>query len=220
MNKRKCRNKACGEFFRPKVTEIWVKEFWCSPECREAIALAALARNKENRVKAKERAEKRVKTANKKAVKDLLKHNHKYQFDLTKKTAQALANRIDHEKPCICCGTMRGAVQFCGGHCKTAGGNPELALDLRNIHGQVNRLCNMEKSGNIAGDKHSYGYREGLRLRYGQKMLDYLDGPHPTVKRTCEELIELRAVYAKEIRYIEEHGAPSRDWRSLDKLGE
>jgi len=78
----------------------------------------------------------------------------------------------------------------------------------------------MEKSGNIAGDKHSYGYREGLRLRYGQKMLDYLDGPHPTLKRTCEELIALRSVYAKEIRYIEEHGAPSRDWRSLDKLGE
>lgn len=101
---------------------------------------------------------------------------------------------------------------------KTAGGHPELALDLRNIHGQANQLCNLRKSGNLAGDKHSKGYRQGIIDRYGQKMLDYLESYHPPKNWTCDELIKLRAEYAAEIRYIDKHGVPSKDWRSLEQI--
>lgn len=138
------------------------------------------------------------------------------QFALTKKEAQSLANLIDQFKPCICCDEPRGNAQFCGGHFRTAGGNPEIALDLRNIHGQRNYYCNQYKSGNIAGDKHSKGYKQGLIDRYGQDYLDWLESYHPPTKFTCEELIKLRAVYAAEKRYIKKHGQPSRNWRSLD----
>ena len=63
MNKRKCRNRECNQFFRPEKTETYIKVFWCSPECKEAIALANLRKNQENRVKAQERAAKRAKKA-------------------------------------------------------------------------------------------------------------------------------------------------------------
>lgn len=207
--------KGCKEFFRPNDNDP-EKIAHCSPDCAIDIVSRNRAVGINNAVKSMERAKKKAKQVNTKARLDLKKNNHSYQFGLTKKAAQTLANRIDQDKSCICCGKMRGTVQFCGGHYKTAGGHPELALDLRNIHGQANQLCNMQKSGNLSGDKHSYGYTEGLRLRYGDNMVNYLNGPHPTVKRTCEELIELRATYAKEIRYIEQHGEPSKDWRNLD----
>lgn len=153
---------------------------------------------------------------NKKAIRELDAQDRKKQWALTKKEAQTLANLLDSGLPCICCDEPRGNVQFCGGHMKTAGGHPELALDLRNIHGQRNRYCNQEKSGNIEGDKHSKGYRQGIVDRYGQAHLDWLESHHELQHFTCDELIALRKVYAAEKSYIKKHGKPSRNWRSLD----
>ena len=143
-------------------------------------------------------------------------NDYKRQFGLTKKAAQRLAVRLDFNHPCISCGNAKD-VQYCGGHYKTAGGHPELALDLRNIHQQCNRYCNMELSGNLAGNKHSYGYTHGLREAGGQAILDYLNGYHPPKNYTCQELIAMRKEYNAEIRRVEQGLPPSRDWRALSE---
>lgn len=167
----------------------------------------------------KAKAQKKLKAAerkeNRKAVKRLRSNDRKYQFQKTKQEAQTLANLLDKDLPCICCDEPRGNAQFCGGHYKTAKGHPEIALDIRNIHGQRNSLCNKHKSGNIEGDKHSKGFKQGVIDRYGQEYLDWLESYHPPPNYSCEDLIKLRAEYAAEKRYIKEHGKPSKNWREL-----
>ena len=166
-------------------------------------------------VKQREKAKKASDKADKQAKRELAQNHRPTQYRLAREAAQRLANRLDARLPCICCSEPRGRAQFCGGHFKTAGGNPALALDLRNIHGQRNRLCNQAKSGNIYGDRTSHGYVEGLRRRYGQELIDWLEGPQESPQYSCEELRAIRALYDAESRQLEKGGHPTRDWRAL-----
>jgi len=166
--------------------------------------------------KAKEKAERKESAQRKK---DYYAKDYSYQFDKTKKAAQKLANRLDAHLPCICCERPRlpGKV-FCGGHLKTGKAHSEFALDLCNIHGQENVNCNQHLSGNINGDKNSKGYKQGIIDRYGQPLLDYLESHQPRAKFSCQELIELRAVYAAETRRLEKGLPPTRNWRTPGDL--
>ena len=212
-SKRKCRN--CKEYFRVKaMTPNYIK--WCSPECREAMALEALHKVQHNKVKLRERAERKAKTKDRVRRTNYWNNDYRHQFKLAKQAAQKLANVLDKDLPCICCDEPRGNAQWSGGHYKTAGGHPELALNMINIHGQRNALCNGHKSGNLSGDKHSKGFTQGIIDRYGQEMVDYLQSYHPPKNYTCEELITIKKAYRKEVRYIERHGQPSKDWRELE----
>lgn len=221
--KRKCKNKECTKgtdggrkSFYPKKTEIYIVQKCCCKECEVQAGLQQLKYMAELRRKSVEKAQRKQKKQDKKEGQEFKRTNRRYQFDLTKREAQKLANRMDKQLPCICCGEPRGKAQFCGGHFKTAKAHSELALDLRNIHGQRNKLCNKEKSGNIEGDKHSNGYKVGIVKRYGQALLDYLECHHLPRVYDCEQLILIRALYAAEGRYIDKYGKPSRDWRAID----
>lgn len=186
-------------------------QFVCGVECATAYGkdrAAKLRTSTARAVRAKDKAHKQK-------AKEFKQNDYRRQFQLTKRAAQVLANRLDVLLPCICCDEPRGSAQFCGGHFKTVGGHPEAALDLRNIHGQRNRLCNMEKSGNISGDKHSKGFRQGLIDRYGIQLVEYLDAYKPAKKYTCQDLIALRKTYAAEIRLLEKGLPPSCNWREL-----
>jgi hypothetical protein len=181
------------------------KQRLCSIECAAQWGQAEAIRREQ--VKRKREA--------KKALKEYKDNDHGYQFRKTREAAQRLANRLDKDLNCICCDRPRTS-QFCGGHFKTAGGNSEIALDLRNIHGQQNQYCNMAKSANIEGDKHSFGYKEGIRRRYGNDLLEWLESYHPPLEFNTDDLRALRAIYAEETRRVERGEGPSRDWRSLD----
>lgn len=140
--------------------------------------------------------------------------NFRKQFGLTKRAAQALAMQLDAGMPCISCGTT-APVQYCGGHYKTAGAHPELALDLRNIHRQCNRNCNCGLSGNIEGTRTTFGYRHGLVARFGADYVDFLERARPPAHFTCDELISMRREYAAEIRRLKQGLPASRNWREL-----
>lgn len=189
--------------------------WFCDVGCEAKYGLERSRKAQESRRRAEKRKAAQETKKHKAERNEAKARNYAYQFDLTKKTAQKLANRLDWALPCICCDEPRGKAQFCGGHGKSAGAHPELALDLRNIHGQRNALCNQHKSGNWAGDKHSKGYKQGLIDRYGIELLAWLESYHPPAKRTCDELIALRKVYAAEIRRLERGEGPSRDWRAV-----
>lgn len=139
--------------------------------------------------------------ASKKAAKELKKNDQRYQLRLTKSVIQKWVNHVrDFRKGCISCLTEKPTIQYCGGHYKTAGGHPELALDTRNIHKQCNQYCNLRLSGNISGNKTTKGYTVGLIERYGQEYVDWLDSYHESPRYDCEQLIKIRAFYSKLIR--------------------
>lgn len=190
---------------------------WCSPGCREALAIGKLKQIRENQVKQQERAKSREQKDNRKAVKKLLANDRRRQFNLTKEAAQRLANRLDQDLPCISCSKPRGRVQFCGGHYKTAGAHPERALMISNIHGQCNRECNMAKSGNLSGDKNSHGFIAGLTVRYGEDFLAYLNDHNDIAAPTIPELVLMRKVFNAEIRSLEKGNPPSKDWRETPR---
>jgi hypothetical protein len=205
-SKRKCALKSCGIRFRVETGIIKGVNAWCSSDHMIEWSIAAGRKL----LQAKRSAQ------HKELKRRVVGEDRRHQFALTKAVAQRLANLLDAGKECICCGAPRsGGAQFCGGHYRTSGAHPELALDLRNIHGQRNATCNQHKSGNIAGDKFSYGYREGLTRRYGPDLVRWLDGAHDQVKLTCQQLASLRQMYSAEVKRLTAGDQPSRDWRSL-----
>jgi len=206
-SKRKCGG--CSQYFRPEQTFPGTVA-WCSPDCGLIVAGKRTITLKRSE-KAVERKESRE------AVQRLKDNDKSHQMALTKREAQRLGNLLDKVAGfgCISCETEKPDIQYCGGHFKTAGGNPEIALDIRNISRQCNVYCNQHLSGNINGTKNSKGYKSGLIDRYGPAYVEWLESYHEPKKYTCEDLKELRKVYAAEIRRLKAGEKPSRNWREL-----
>lgn len=176
-----------------KVPSGW----FCSMDhCLEFVKEAQNKARSKQIAKSKQVQVKEGKAA-RKAKREADRNDYKKQFKLTKEVVQRWAGGIrDAGKPCISCGTTND-IQYCGGHYKTAGGNPELALDTRNIHRQCNKRCNCELSGNIHGAMNTIGYTQGLINEFGQEYVDWLNSYHPPKNYTCEQLREIRSYYAK-----------------------
>ena len=189
MREKKC--KSCKEFFQPtRSIQPCCNKFQCNVDYANKVI---------KKRKAKKTSE-TIKPIVSKTRREYRNNDYRHQFKLTKSVIQRWVNNVrDKGKPCISCGTIKD-VQYCGGHYKTAGGNPEIALDTRNIHKQCNFYCNMNLSGNISGNKTSHGYTQGLIERYGKKYVDFLDSYHEPKNYTCEDLREIRKFYSKLIR--------------------
>ena len=108
------------------------------------------------------------------------------------------------EPECISCGKTN--MDWCCSHLKTVASRGDLRYDRMNTYLACNRYCNKGLSGNINGTKTTRGYLVGLAERFGQeeatKIIDYCDVVK-TKKWTCEELIEMRKQFNKEIRELE-----------------
>lgn len=212
-----------------KCEDFIGKKGFCSVDCAsEWSAKAARTRLQRDKAKSDRKVAGQNKIAKKAANKPMTDAEHKaaqkafkekdrpYQWKLTVRAAQKLGRLLDKGKGCISCERPdNGEVQFCGGHYRTKGGNPEIALDIRNIMGQCNKKCNRELSGNIYGTKTSRGYRSGIVERYGEAYLEWLDSYHEPKHYSCHDLIQIRKEYNSEIRRLEKGLEPSNDWRKL-----
>ena len=100
------------------------------------------------------------------------------------------------EPTCISCGKPKGNDVWACGHFKTQGGNSRLRYDRANTYLQHNRRCNSDLSGDIYGTSTTHGYLEGLKLRFGnqegQEIIDYCESNTHPIKRTCDELQQMR----------------------------
>lgn len=205
---RKCRH--CKAELPPvKLSDKIAAKGFCSFDCAAKYGLQK-ARQQKQKAEQKEKKQARAEK------KSYYAKDYSYQFRLTRQAAQRLGNLLDAMNGfgCISCGTTN-PVQYCGGHYKTAGGHPEIALDIRNISRQCNHYCNKHLSGNIHGNKNSAGYKAGLIGRYGQKYVDYLEGYHQPKNYTCDDLIAMRAEFASEIRRLLSGEKPLKDWRAI-----
>jgi hypothetical protein len=100
----------------------------------------------------------------------------------------------DADLPCISCGRTK-VRQWHAGHLKTRGAHPELAIHEWNVNKQCSQ-CNDHMSGNVEA------HRQGIKERYGQERLDWLDGPHPAEHYTREDLINLRQFYRDKVKML------------------
>lgn len=145
---------------------------------------------------------------------EYLADNLPHQLKLTQTAFNKLIRLLDKGKPCISSGKP-WADTFHAGHFKTVGAHPELRFDARNCHGQ-------SAGDNLATDRRKSmersvmeSYEANLVQRYGQAIVDYLNGPHEPKHYTCDELREMRKVFNAESRRLEAGEPPSKDWRTV-----
>lgn len=169
--------------------------FFCSKDCAVKYAQDKSKQAREKKlIKARQSQAKKEKSI-RKAKRKLRDNDRSHQFRLTKSMIQKWVTHVrDKDQPCISCGTTNPKIVYAGGHYRTAGGNPELALNSMNIHKQCNYNCNIHKSGNIAN------YRKGLIERYSLDYVEFLEGPHKMKRFDCDQLKQIRSYYSKLIR--------------------
>lgn len=155
------------------------------PKCVVPYAEAEGAKAERKKAKQIRDAEK-VERASDRAKKERLKTRSDWMRE-----AQAAVNAYVRERdfglPCISCGRHhQGEIH--AGHYLSRGAHPELALDPRNLAAQC-QPCNVHLSGN------QINYRKGLIARNGIELVEWLEGPHPALKLTEEQIKAIRDDY-------------------------
>jgi len=104
----------------------------------------------------------------------------------------AKRNVRDKDKPCCTCGTTNPFIKYDAGHYRSRGACPEARFIPTNIHRQCSVRCNVHGSGMRSE------YIDFISAEYGQEHLDWLDGPHQSLK---EMLPDADAIDAEIARY-------------------
>lgn len=197
----------CKHCKQPATLKIQMANF-CSVDCayNHARKLQEQAR------KRKELKAKREVKQNKKALRELNRHDLNWQHDLTQKSFNRMRvleelfwfKQRGLQPECISCGKKH---DFCCGHFKSRGAYSAIRYDRRNTYLQCNAYCNRQLSANIDGTKHSRGYKAGLAERFGveqaKEIIDYCESQTQTVKYEWQQLEEMRKGFNAEIRRLE-----------------
>ena len=194
--KRKC--KRCGEY-RDAESGVQTPTSWfcCHAHAIEFSIEASRERTERLRAKAvraqaveARNAAKRDRERTAKRKKELNRSHHLDQ--LQKLVNQWVVHVRDKDKPCCTCGTTNPFIKYDAGHYRSRGACPEARFILTNIHRQCSVRCNVHGSGMRSE------YIEFLRAEYGQEHLDWLDGPHQSIK---EQFPDADAIDAEMARY-------------------
>ena len=194
--RRKC--KRCGEYHDAEsgvqTPAAW---FCCHAHAIEFSMEASKKRSERLRAKAVRAQAVEVKNAAKrdrertaKRKKELNRSHHLDQ--LQKLVNQWVVHVRDKDKPCCTCGTTNPFIKYDAGHLRTRGASPATRFLLQNINKQCSVRCNVHASGAV-GEHKAY-----VIAKYGQETLDFIYGPHPTLK---EQLPDADAIDAEMARY-------------------
>lgn len=187
IKKRKC--KECRNPFQPYGTVVV-----CSFDCAVAYGkkTAAKAAAKRDKEQAKRNKERRAKERQQKA-----------EFRLKdtkwlKAKAQEYCNKYvrlrDDLFGCISCGT-RADIKYDAGHFIPAGRCIPLRYNELNIHKQCTR-CNTHMSGNLTA------YEAALRIKLGDKVVEWLKGPHEPIRYRAEDYLRIIDEYKAKIKLL------------------
>lgn len=175
-HKKKCENPECRQWFIPE------KDFQhgCCPECQYQVALIKLAEKRkkdQQAAAAKKREQLQRDKEERKALRErkIALRTRNDWFDILQEEVNRHVLLRDRDKGCCTCGT-RNQIKYDAGHYLSRGARPELRFELTNIHKQCSVNCNQHGSGMRAE------YQEFIREKYGEAHLDWLKGPHPSLK--------------------------------------
>lgn len=202
--KLKCK---CHKEYQPRESLIKTpKGLFCSYGLAIEWANEQTSRRiKRENNKAKQVRVKEIKV-NRKAVIELNRKSLKWQHKQTQPVFNKLRRLQEFkwfsdrglEPVCISCGKPLGNDQWCNGHLKTVGSNGRLRYDFKNSYLQHNYRCNQQRSGDIDG------YKKGLFARFGeveaQEIINYCETNNKPIKRTWQDLEELRKEFNKLIK--------------------
>jgi len=199
-----------------KCTTPMCKLRFASAECRSRVAMTNLKKIEAKRTKKAAVVVKQKKKAINKRNSDFKTKvqgsDLTHQLALTQKIFNRMRKLEEFNgalKPiCVSCekaANLGNLGDFACGHFKTVGGFPELRFNTLNTWLQCNRYCNCMLSGNIAGNKNSIGYKQGLKNMFdgAEKLMVYLERPHKNYTRDCESLKVVRAWCAGRVRQLE-----------------
>lgn len=182
--KRQCKAPGCGNRFVARRQIEW----WCSPDCGTAVAMAKLAKVREKKAAADRKANRLKKQSVKPRRKLLAEVQAAFNWFIRER---------DWLQPCVSCGRPNdGQHQRHAGHYKPTGSNPALRFDEANCHAQCS-VCNNHLSGNLVP------YRAELLRRRGQAELDRLEGPQEPVKYTDEQLEAMKKDFNGRARQLQ-----------------
>jgi len=122
------------------------------------------------------------------------------------KAAQSAFNAFirarDEKLPCISCGKSKvvsggykGAGGWDAGHYRSRGATPELRFHEDNVFKQC-VSCNRDQSGNVVN------MRIGILKRIGQERIDFIEGPHKTIKHSLQDLRNIQSDYKAKLKSI------------------
>jgi len=181
---RKCRY--CKERKRVEEMEIHNNAAFCKKgnhAVKYAIEKSAQVRKKESRRRKREFYNNDIKTRRDAAVKWFNRY----------------IRLRDSGEPCISCGDILYG-KYDAGHFITAGSCTALRFDERNCYAQCVR-CNHWLSGNRVA------YRENLIAKFGQELVEYLEGPQPTINITVDWYREIEETYKAKFKELESKAA-------------
>lgn len=202
----------CDRYFpRGEMIISPKNQAFCCVDHQIKYALEAGAKLRHSQVQKKRKQSKA-------AVRQLRANDRKNQIYRTQQKFNELVRLLDKDKPCICCGRATVGKSVDCGHFLSRGSHPELRFNFLNAYVQLSS-CNRGITKHTSGAKAAStrkGMETNIAARMGSEALKWLLGPHEVVKWTIDELKEMRSIFSAEIRHIEKHGEPSRNWRSLD----
>jgi len=147
----------------------------------------AILFNRHKKKKAKEKETRKMRA-------DANKSDRSYQLKKAQEAFNAFIRERDKGLPCISSGRTTG--QMHAGHYKSIGACPELRFDERNCNKQSMK-DNSWLSGNIVG------YRKGLIDKYGEEVVEFLEGPHEPRKYTLDDIIEIKMKYRRKLKELQ-----------------
>lgn len=216
VSKRKC--KQCKTFYPAESGLILPVGFFCTKEHAFQFANEKKEQGRKKLIRHKNQVKnKQAKEERQKIKSDLLKvkrKNLKWQHKLTQKAFNKMRvleeifwfRQRGLEPECISCGRPLGGDQWCCGHFKTLGAQSGLRYDPKNAYLQHNHRCNMNLSGDIEGTKTTRGYKQGLKVRFGEKdgqsIIDYCESNTSPIKWNWEELEKMRLKFNSRARNL------------------
>jgi hypothetical protein len=199
---RNCR--ICDKRFKPLTLYQW----WCCEEHQSELISRLAEEARQKRIIQQERNRKKEAQQERCSIK-IRKLELKPASYFKAQAQQAFNHFIrlrDHDQPCISCGEtnppdLHGGQWDCG-HFKTVGGFPE----IRFVEANAYRQC---KSCNAGSAKHgakaatvAKQYEANLVLRFGQELVDWLNGPHVMTRYRREDFIRIRDEYRAKVREL------------------
>ena len=98
---------------------------------------------------------------------------------------------------CTSCGNANPSIKYDAGHYVPAGRCSALRFNEYNVNLQCSVVCNQHMSGNRSA------YRIGLIAKYGQEVVDFLDGEHATIKTTVAWYQSIEDTYKQKCKELE-----------------
>ncbi|WP_186375129.1 recombination protein NinG [Yersinia rohdei] len=189
--------KVCKTRFKPATQYEW----WCDEKHKDEYIKQLAVKARQNTIQKDEQRRKKETQAERQSLK-IRKLELKPDSHFKKLAQQAFNEYIrtrDYDQPCISCGEtnppdLHGGQWDCG-HFKTVGGFPELRFVECNAYRQC-KSCNAgsAKYGGKAATVEKM-YRESLAEKFGQELVDWLDGPHEMNHYRRDDYIRIRNEY-------------------------